>query len=233
MERRGSQPEGNRPKEATLEQLAAAKVDFFLGMQTSLKGVAKDYVKTKEKAEGLLGKKKRKKRRRNVTSALMDLYLIKERGLPDEDFREQVGEEASIFESLLAPQIPVLKEREKEYTQKAADYTTKKLLGVALGATYRLKGLSDTQREKLFEAAGYSPKESWEIVRKLATAFVATGVLGGSSALAIGAASTYERVSPVVPLGDMSNRTTQIIVGASYLAHYIAAYGNARRSEEH
>ncbi len=224
MQERGRKVEVSKPHESLpSQQLAAAKVDFYLGLHHTFKSVAKASVGI----ENLPNKQRRKKIKR-ITNALTDLYLIKSFNLSEESFREGHPEIAETCGFLLDQHMPALQEREELYTNNASEYDRKKRMNVAFKATNRLKGLSETQRTQLFELAGYTPNQGLEITRKIGKAAVATTVLGGASTALVIAGSAYEKTSPIIGLGHMGWNKTGIAIGISEVANYAATYLNSR-----
>ncbi len=229
MQERGFTHEVQKPIESLAEQQkAAARIDFYLGMQHYLKHVAKEHVSNHVD----LNKKQKRNMRKNTVNALLDLYLIKENQLPEEPFRESWGEKAHTFENLLSPHIPVLESLEKRYSGKADEYDAAKRARVAIQATSRLKGLSEEQRERLLNYAGYSAKQQLEITKKLTKSLKASLALGGFSYASIIAGTALEKASPLVHLGSMSNTGTLLTVLFSYVANYGATYLNARTNHK-
>lgn len=225
MQERGITHETQKPIESIAEQQkAAARIDFYLGMQRYIKNVAKEHVTDQVG----LNKKQKRNLRKNTVNALLDLYLVKEHQLPEEPFREVWGEKAQTFENLLMPHMPVLEGLEKRYSSKTGEYDAAKRAKVAIQATSRLKGLSEEQRERLLDYAGYSAKQQLEITKKLAKSFKSTALLSSLSYGSIIAGTTFEKVSPLVKLGPMTETGTWLAVLLSYAANYGATYLNSR-----
>lgn len=214
MEKRVSSVE-KKPR-PTAEQHAAATVAFVLELHDSCSRMAKGYVKEIAKEERLTKKAKRKE----VASVLIDLYLAKKSGAPEELFQAKW---AQPFSDLLdASTMNELQQREEQYQISAGEYTLPKRVKIAVQAAYRMKRVPKEQEAQLLELTGYSHTEGTSLAKKIAISTGATTGLGVGAMGVVGAASFVEKVTHFGNLETMSDPKTAALVLLSYGLHYSA-----------
>lgn len=225
MERRTPRFEGDTPKEATPEQAAAAHVGFYLTLHKRLGREAKEYANGVAKEKGL-NKKERRNLKKNVTTALLDLYAIKDNSLSMEPFEQKWGNESQKLSDLLEPHKTILEETKSAYEAAAPTYSPAKRIAVAANAARVLRGLEGEQKERLFELAGYSEDEGWSMTKKIARAGGWSLGLGTASVGIVAGTGVVEKMTHFGGLSDISDTKTQVLLGLSYGLHYSAAILN-------
>lgn len=227
MHERGQNQELGKTTESLVDrQKAAAKIDFYLGLQQTFGGIAKSAIDVENLPHG-----QRRAKQKRLTNALLDLYLIKSNNLIEEPFYDRYTDISSQCEEILDQYMPELQEIEALYDNNSGDYDGKKRMKIALQVSHRFKKLSITQREQIIEASGYEPKQSVDIVRKLTKSGAITGVLAPLSAAVVASGSAYEREFPLVHLGSLDNNVARFAIAASYFFQYGMAYAYSRTNQ--
>jgi hypothetical protein len=227
MHERKPTPDVPVPQESLVQrQVAAAKIDFYLGLQRTFRNIAKATIKTEEG----LNKRQRRAKSKKLASGLVALYLLRSHGLSEEAFNQGHPEITDQSSNLIDQHMDDLQETEAQYENNAGTYDAKKRMRVAVQVAHRFRKLSSNQKEQLIEASGYTPKQSIEIARKLTKSAAITAVSAPLSGaiVAAGSAYAYKNGIPFVHLGSVDDIATQIAVGVSYAFQYGWGYAYSR-----
>lgn len=215
-------------KESTRAQLAAAQISFYLDLLITSDLTARDYVHSIDAVKNL-SKKEIKETQADTKTALVDLYFIREQGLDPKAFKERWGERAVDVENLLDSISPELHLHREEFLSQASNLNSFERARISLKARRRLKQLSEDQKTQLLSIVGYSDsKERARVLNKIGFSGILTGIATIPYTVGIAGAIALEKTHPLVQLGSISNRSTQLTIALSYLLSYSAAFVNSQ-----
>ncbi len=124
---------------------------------------------------------------------------------------------------------PKLQEHKELRLASASKISNLERVRTAIKARKKLKQLSDNQRTILLSIAGYSEQtEGKKIAKKISKSGVYMAIAGIPYTLGTIGAIALEKARPLVQLGNISNRSTQLTIALSYLLSYSAAYVNSQ-----
>lgn len=218
----------NESKKPTEAQRATSQIAFFLDVQTTARTLAKAELQAEK-----LSVRKRRKRTKEMVTALTDLYVIRSHKFPIEPFIKKWGEEdATYFEKKLDTITPQLDEQQQRRTEAASELTRWDRTKIATRAVRKLNKLPPEQKEALLQMAGFTKEEANKIAKKMGTSGVLTLITGSVANVWVGGSVVHEAFNHSAEVGTITDPKVFAATVISYAAHYgpiaINAYTNYR-----
>ncbi|MDO8340509.1 MAG: hypothetical protein Q7T59_00890, partial [Candidatus Woesebacteria bacterium] len=211
-------------KEATTEQLTAARISFYLELLDISDLAAKNHVLV-IRSDKNLDKKQKKKAQADTRGALIDLYFIREGKLDPKAFEDYWGESANEIGHMLDDIFPQLQQSSEDHNKRAPSLDSIDRIRISLKARKQLKNLPEEQKSQLLSLVGYTdPKERAKVLKKIGFSGLLTGISTIPYTLGIAGAIALEKTNPIIHLDDISNRSTQIAIALSYLLSYSTTF---------